>query len=242
MDGSLSSFSSGAGVAPQYCGTSNTNYYCPADGICKSRSQRCTNNEVCDYGGNANDRCFMTTSGAYTVQLGHANLFGSSSLKRSTMYEHRFIQYRGFTYEFGKGYGVQILDVNDPDYKYRNNQNINSGGINNAGNGYCTWEAATMFTQMWKKEDYQLDSNNCQHFADALKKLLTTGSCAQQQSLKKREDRMNQLQQEIDAILTDCNVICCYNDAQTSNANSLSRDTSKIASMFVAFTCIMYMI
>ena len=213
MDGSLSSSNSGDGVAPQHCGT-NTNYYCPADTMCKPRSQRCTNNEMCDYGGNANDRCFKTTSGTYKIQLGHAELVGSSGSKRNLL-EHRFIQYRGFTYEFGSSYGIQILDVNDPMYKYRNNQNINSGGITIEGNSYCTWEDASMFVEQYD-DNYNVLLNNCHDFVDGLLEMLTTTSCAEQQSFKKREDRMNQLKKEIDAILTDCNM-----NTMTSNANSL---------------------
>ena len=31
---------------------------------------------------------------------------------------HWFVEYRGFAYEFGRCYGVQELDLNDPKYKY----------------------------------------------------------------------------------------------------------------------------
>ena len=137
--------SSGDGIAPQTCGTDNTNYYCPVDRLCKPRSQRCTHANVCNNPDtNTEDGCYETSiSGLYNVQLGHAKLgfFGS----KQYALEHQFIIYRGFAYEFGKSYGVQILDTADPQYKYRNGMDLNSKGIEVVGSGYCTWEDATSF-------------------------------------------------------------------------------------------------
>lgn len=236
-----SSSSSGAGVAPQHCGTDNTNYYCPSDRMCKPRSQRCTDSEMCSYqGSNLDGKCFKYSSGSYEIRLGHADLLGSFGSKRNLI-EHRFIQYRGFTYEFGKSYGVQILDINDPDYKYINNREINSEGITNEGYGHCTWVDATVFTSMWKQEDYGLITNNCQHFAAALKKFLTTGTCAELPSRRQRQDRMSQLEAEIDAILTDCDIVCCYsNNTITSSGASSSSSAYKVVAGLVAFAFVAF--
>jgi len=221
-----SSSSSGAGVAPQSCGTNNEQYCCPSGGKhcaqCSQRSLRCAN-ERCDYqsigGGN---NCFATSGGSFELKLAHVKLFGSSSKrKRQYALEHQFIQYRGFTYEFGKSYGVQILDVNDPDYKYINNQYIKR--IDPAGTSQCSWEEATLFTDMWKKPDYRLLTRNCQHFAKALKIFLTESSCSDGSSRNKRQVQ-GDLEVEIDEILTDCNITCCYDDHPGSHGtiNSLS--------------------
>ena len=126
-----SSSSSGPGKAPQMCSLDNNNnidvnFYCREQSQCLPREQRCTGAATtCS---TANQDCYPTsTSGQYSVRLGHANLglFGS----KKTILEHRFIVYRGFTYEFGKSYQVQILDIADPDYKYINGRELNRGGI-----------------------------------------------------------------------------------------------------------------
>ena len=144
---SSSSSSSRAGVAPQTCGTDNTNFYCPYDGMCKPRSQRCTpGSRICDNPANTMEEgCLSDTSppGEYIIKLGHAELGLSGSRKRIIL-EHRFITFRGFTYEFGSSYGVQILDITDPMYKYINGQGLNSNGIETLGSSYCTWEDANM--------------------------------------------------------------------------------------------------
>jgi hypothetical protein len=76
-----SSSSSGAGVAPQTCGTDNINFYCPYDSIdrCKPRNQRCTESNICN---NPNtmmeDDCSEAFNpGQYNVLLGHADLSDS---------------------------------------------------------------------------------------------------------------------------------------------------------------------
>ena len=213
------SSSYGTGVAPQRCGTSNTQYCCPAVGQscsrCVERSLRCTNSEPCDYqniGGG--DQCFAA-NGSYNVKLGRSKLFGRfSKRKRFMAVEHQFIQYRGFTYEFGSSYGVQILDVNDPGYKYANNTAVVKG-ISSDGTSKCSWEEATLFTRMWKKSDYGLFTKNCQHFAKALKVFLTESSCSDGFSRNKRQTQVD-LEVEIDQILRDCNITCC-NDSPGSH-------------------------
>jgi len=217
-----SSSSSGSNVARQSCGTNNAEYCCPSGGqscLCTQRSKRCTSSEQCDYqdmGGVGGDKCFATSGGLYEVKLGRSPLLGSSSKRKRLAFEHQFIQYRGFTYEFGKGYGVQILDVNDPIYKYKSNRDVTS--IKFVGTSQCSWEEATLFTTMWKKSDYRLFSNNCQHFADALKVFLTGSSCSDGSSRNKRQTQ-GVLEAEIDQILTDCNITCCYDNNDSGSSS-----------------------
>ena len=204
------SSSSGDGIAPQTCGTDNTNFYCPVDELCKPRSQRCTRANVCNSPDtNTEDGCYETSlSELYNIQLGHAKLgfFGS----KQYALEHQFNVYRGFAYEFGKSYGVQILDIADPQYKYRNGMHLNSKGIEVVGSGYCTWEDATSFANGWDK-NYHLIKNNCQHFAIALKEFLTTGVC----SVLTSEDRTVNLNQQINDILQNCSIVCCDNEGNS---------------------------
>ena len=165
---------SSKGPDPQTCGTNNTKFYCPVDGICKPRDQRCTLPSVCiNTTTNIENGCHPNVSGYYNILLGHAKLFGS---KRNYSFEHQFVEYRGFVYEFGKRYKVQILDTADPLYKYRNGMKLNRKGIEVVGISNCTWKEATKFADSWDK-NYRLCRNNCQDFAEALIAHLK-GNCA----------------------------------------------------------------
>ena len=183
---SLSSSSSyRAPKARQTCGLENTNFYCPIDDICKPRAQRCTRSTICiNPHTRMEDDCFEGSfPGQYKVRLGHAKLGISGSRKRESHLkpEHQFITFRGFTYEFGL-YGVQILDVLDPEYKYRGGKNLKSKGIKIVGSSYCTWEDATEFANSWQNKKYNLFTQNCQYFADAMKTFLLGDMCNQPRS------------------------------------------------------------
>ena len=70
--------------------------------------------------------------------------------------------------------GVQVLDISDPHYKYRNLKNIEF-----AGSSDCTYEDAKRFTTIWgEKVKYSLFKTNCQDFAGALKEYLTSDVCS----------------------------------------------------------------
>lgn len=190
----------GPGVAPQICGPNNVNFYCPVDQRCKPRVRRCTNATVCGSpAAGKDDGCFETSiNGSYTVLEGHAKV-GLLGFKR-TFLEHRFIQYRGFTYEFGASYGLQILDINDPNYKYKEVGTLNKNGIRTVGESYCTWQDATKVARMWENKKYNLFTNNCKHFSDILKSFLTSSMCATPPS--RIQDRANRVEQDINGILT----------------------------------------
>ena len=129
------------GLTAQRCGTDNTMYYCPMDESCHPREEHCTLASNCIDRHEVENKCYKSEiKKAYTIYLGHAFPVAAGS----SLSEHQFIQYRGFTYEFTPRYGVQILDVNDPDYKYLNQRNITRNGIQNVGHSYCTWLDTTL--------------------------------------------------------------------------------------------------
>ena len=235
-----SSSSSGAGVAPQTCGTDN--FYCPynATDRCKPRNQRCTESDVCNNPVTMiEEECSETSNpGEYYVFLGHAKLglFGSRKRNIRISREHQFITFRGFTYEFGKSYGVQVLDIIDPIYKYTNGQGLNSNGIETEGSSYCSWEDANMVVSMWKDAKYRLFTNNCQHFAAAMSDTLLNGPCNRPEnaiSRGKRQDNNVELSQYIDQQLRNCSLVCCYDD---SSATLMHNSYSWVMFIFVALT------
>lgn len=163
----------GPGVAKQLCAYGM--FYCPVDKKCKLNELRCeVLHQACNNEHGLEEKCFRSENvdGAYSVYLGHA----SPSVDNSSL-DHQFIQYRGFTYEFGPSYGVQILDVNDPDYKYKNIHDITRNGIMLEGVSYCNWRDTTLFVNRWKSEDYPLFAANCNKFPIAMKHYLTQGLC-----------------------------------------------------------------
>ena len=222
---SSSSSSGGAGVAPQTCGTDNRNFYCRYDPNerCKPRYQRCTGSNICNNPATMmEDGCLETTNpGEYNVQKGHTKLGSSfSSRKRFEIhlkYEHQFITFRGFTYEFGKSYAAQILDITDPKYKYRNGLN-GLKRIETLGPSYCSWEDANMFVDKWNKK-YRVFTHNCQHFAAAMSKTLLKGPCNRfgNAALRsKRQDSNDELAQYIDMQLRNCSLVCCYDNSSAT--------------------------
>ena len=196
------------------CGDSE-GFYCTGESDssdkCKPRYQRCVSSDVCA----DEDGCGQTSNdGEYTINLGHSEL-GCFGFKR-TILEHRFVTYRGFTYEFGKNYGVQTLDINDPDYKYINGRWLNSGGIEVTGTSYCTQDDADLIAQSWSNKKYNLFTRNCQHFAKAMITALTETSC-NQPAVYRSDRRGEDLRREIDRILTNCSIVCCDEDNSASS-------------------------
>ena len=102
-------------------------FYCPSrQPKCSyKRDQRCTTAEVCLNPAGKEEGCEEATSpGRYEIFRGKSYIasFAKSSRDRKKRsvedIKHWYLQYRGFVYEFGKPYGVQELDINDPNYKY----------------------------------------------------------------------------------------------------------------------------
>ena len=209
---SCSSSSSNSGVGPedQVCGT--TGFYCTGEpdlsNKCKPRSSRCVGSDVCPN----EDGCGETSNeGQYYVYKGHAKLGFSYLKKREILLkpEHQFIKYRGFTYEFGGSYGVQILDINDPVYKYINGQSLKGRRIETVGSSYCTQADADLFASRWReKYTYSWYKKNCQHFAKAMQTLLVHSYCRQPPATRGRR-QAEDLEFTINAILTNCSIVCC---------------------------------
>lgn len=198
----------GDGPAPQTC---PKGYYCPNGMACPCkdcrypRSARCTPKQDCP----RLDECYRQPGGCYLIRIGHAKLFNSSSNK--TLLEHQFVIYRGFAYEFGKGYSTQVLDITDPKYKYDGGRHLNSNGITNEGTSCCTYEEVMIFVKRWsmKYHDYHPLCNNCQHFARCLRKYLKTSSCNQQKAVCTLNAELKAiLLGEIDQILSNHATMC----------------------------------
>jgi len=196
------------GPTPQRCGTDNTMYFCPLHESCFPRRERCTLASHCIDRHDVENKCYKSEiEKAYTIYMGHAFPIAAGS----SLSEHTFIQYRGFTYEFGPSYGVQILDVNDPDYKYLNQRNITRNGIQNVGHSYCTWLDTTLFANRWHNDKHDIFTRNCEEkFPTAFLWFLTHGICSTPRIPLKRQDRYGLLELEIDAIFEDCNLVCCH--------------------------------
>lgn len=216
----FSSGSTAAGPAPQTCGTDN--FYYRQDKKCKSRSQRCNGKNICINPLTMKEEDCSETSnpGEYYVFRGHAKLPGFTSIDNIIeKLEHPFITFRGLTYEYGKFYQVQVLDIADPIYKYRNGKHLNDRGIEQIGRSYCTQKDANKVVGMWKDEKYKFITNNCHHFADALSDILIHGSCNQPPaSRSKRQDDDLEFSRFIDAQLRNCSLVCCYDVSSASTA------------------------
>ena len=166
-----------SGRTGERCG--DQKFYCPTTDQCFDRSLRCTGSNVCvDRSGNE-AKCFESnTPGMYKYFKKTAPLTSSkSSSKRkrslSELTSHWFVEYRGFVYEFGSSYGTHELDVNDPNYKYDpGGEKIRSEEW--VGSSHCTRDQINSFVKRWRdaNPNYNLLTNNCQHFAKLLLKEL----------------------------------------------------------------------
>jgi len=94
----------------------------------------------------------------------------------SDPWKHSFIQYRGFTYEFGK-YGVQELDINDPNYKYDREW---TAGWEILGVSRCGRNDLWHFIRMWNafRSTYLWYANNCHSFTNAFIRYLVSDCLA----------------------------------------------------------------
>ena len=133
VDGSTGQKQTCRSTAPDTYGRDG--FLCPVDLRCKSASQRCLgpSSRVCARNGEMEEGCgYDTSRQQYKYYLGKSSLSSSSSSSSSRTkrgytrclkllvykFYHNFVDYRGFTFEFGR-YGVQVLDKNDLNYKYR---------------------------------------------------------------------------------------------------------------------------
>ena len=190
---SSSSRCSGGNPEVQRCG--NELFFCPVDRLCKPRSKRCLpDSDICrsQPGVEENCRPHCCNQNSYQVLLGRTSLL--SRKKRLPELNHQLITYRGFTYEFGCDYGVQILDLNDPNYKYQNK----TVKYTNKGASECRYNETLIFTNKWSSK-YRLFTNNCQHFARALSEYLTTAECGSRR-------RSTNLDEFAESIFASCTI------------------------------------
>ena len=166
--------SSASGMDKQVCGMYN--FYCPRTNQCFDRKERCTG-KVCLDANGEEQGCSKNANDTYNFYLKKSSLKPQKwSSKNITLYElnHWFVCYRGFVYEFGKTYGLQELDVSDPNHKYGPNGNKKVIYKKCLGSSNCTREQIQQFNKKWLQvnKGYKLFSNNCQDYAKALLKNL----------------------------------------------------------------------
>ena len=153
----------------------NTEYVCPPTRECRSRVQRCTHSDNCTYPNN-DDMCLYNIfgKGAYAIRVGYINLDNRGYMPRSLV--HRFVQYRGFTYEYGlDDFGIKTLDLADPKYKYFHG--FSSRTYKTVGYSYCNYEEVLKFASTWNDRKYNILFNNCIHFANVVVRFLTSNLC-----------------------------------------------------------------
>ena len=152
------SSSSSSGKENQHC---DNGFYCPTEDQCFNRNLRCTSLKVCTNSNGNEAGCFESIDPGkydyYKKKSPISSISSSSKSKRSISdTKHWFVEYRGFVYEFGS-YGLQELDVNDPNYKY------------GPGRGKVSseepWEAAVVqeikFSPSIKDGSWRIRSMNC---------------------------------------------------------------------------------
>ena len=172
----LGCFLVASGRTGERCG--DEKFYCSTTDQCLDRSLRCTSSKVCvDSSGNEANCFESNTPGMYKYFKKTAPLpsSGSSSKRKRSLSlspSHWFVEYRGFVYEFGLTYGTHELDVNDPNYKYGPGEKVLSEEL--VGSSSCTRDQVNSFVKRWRdaNPNYNLLSNNCQHFAKELLKEL----------------------------------------------------------------------
>jgi len=171
----------------QRCG--DNAYYCKVNGNCLPRSDRCVGRGNCVNLNGSEDNCGCDQQyGSCSVYLGTTPLRSSSSSSKKRNANvitcikflfngidltHHFVTFRGFTWEFGASYLSQVLDINDPNYKYnRPTERVTS--MTYQGESSCTYAEALAFSNNFEQR-YCLCTNNCQHFAKGMITWLLSG-------------------------------------------------------------------
>lgn len=153
------------------------------------------------------------------------------SISKKYALEHQFITYRGFTYEYGSSYNAQSLDINDPDYKYKNGKDLNSRGITNLGSSYCTWEDVQIYISkpMWRKSEYLTFEHNCQDFTIGLGCYLTgSDSPCNQPPSRRKKRQAGDSSAYIDRLLANCS--CCLLGSSSSAVPTLPANSAFLSS------------
>ena len=235
----ISSSSSGGGKK-QTCRSTAPNtygrdeFFCPVDQQCKPARQRCLSpsSQVCQNDADVEAGCdYDSASGRYEYFKGRSPLssLGSSSRRRKRGPErcaelffddklyHEFVDYRGFTYEFGS-YGLQVLDKNDPVYKYGPRGDSQITKYDQEGTSDCTYEELKKYVQEYWNGDYDVCDHNCQDFARGLLRLLSS-NCAQIRALPQKKKRDASLSPDLAAYFRQITVGNCTVDDDSNSPN-----------------------
>lgn len=182
-----------------------TEYTCPPTYECKPREQRCTINDNCTYP-DGDNKCLSHVfyEGAYAVRVGYVPVM-KTLLEKPFPLRHRFVQYRGFSYEYSPRYRVNILDVADPLYKYRFQSLVER--YRRVGYSHCSYEEVALFTEFWNSRRYDLLFNNCIHFSNALIQFLIRDSCQRKRPMHGQFWKRS-VSKEINDIVLDMSVHC----------------------------------
>ena len=163
------SSSSSSGKENQHC---DNGFYCLTKDQCFDRNLRCTSSKVCTNSNGNEAGCFESSDpGKYYYYKKKSPILSSGSKRKRSISDtkHWFVEYRGFVYEFGGTYGLQELDVNDPNYKYGPGREKVSSE-ENMGSSSCTRDQVLAFNKRWLEANpkYRLFTNNCQDFSKQL--------------------------------------------------------------------------
>eukprot|EP00118_Oscarella_pearsei_P025292 m.307935 g.307935 ORF g.307935 m.307935 type:complete len:252 (+) comp43044_c0_seq1:74-829(+) len=165
-------------------------FFCPSTGTCRNGNDRCQipKSNQC-WAKNSEPECRYESNGQFRFCRGwtHLDLSGrlSGSLSRKRRdtrdwkFQHEFVSYRGFTYEFGSDYGengqdgYRILDEADPNFRY---DDLETDCAISNGLSKCSWDDIKIFLYNYDTK-YRLLYNNCQTFARLLEETLRSSNC-----------------------------------------------------------------
>ena len=83
---------------------------------------------------------------------------------------------------------MQILDKNDPNYRYGPHGTSEITGYEYKGTSNCTFEELQTYVEDYWNGEYSLVGNNCQHFAGGLTTLLSN-NCAEIRAYRPKRKR-----------------------------------------------------
>jgi len=213
----------------------SVSYYCPSSRRCDDREVRCTSLETCNYRDNASDNCARNKifPGAFDVKLGHVR---PNFWVPQPLLHHNFIQYRGLTYEFGFGYEGQVLDVNDPFYKYGRISywTFTKRGLEDVGVSYCDSNDIRFFMEFWGLLPFQKIRNKCVQFTKALELFLISGPCQDRADVKDRFEHNIKIQKHMSEVVDDI-VSCAIFRVDPSKTSSMNARTKIATSRYMYF-------
>ena len=151
-----------------------TRYYCDVNSQCRQRTERCTGATTCINPVTRTEANCNCQGRRCSITMGSYSLLSSSGKRLSVRPYHDFINYKGFTWEYGN-YGLRVLDITDPKYA-RQRAELGKATLKTIGSSSCTYEKALSFVQLtggrFSADRYKLFTNNCQDFAASFQRWL----------------------------------------------------------------------